>query len=385
MLQDYQQRLCDVEQPPPNIHTAADVLGLAFEPFVLAVLSSLEDILKRLFTPAAFLQWHLGGPGSIILIILRTLSTLSPLQSRLPFKDRFNWVAVRLHYFVTHLLLIRRSIISAKSALASFEHHADLATFVSAWEQGLSPRLQAWTMLILKDDLRGLTIVASPNLAPFGQSEHNVYRRTTQLRWYDITKPGTAWQVSFPLPSLQSLSATIASLGAVDTTELGLLSLCHFGTYAFGLMVAKGPSLNYEALVTAIQRSSGWEFEPPFSSSSSDITDVMEQGASPAADSLGITPQRRSGTPVSPSASPNIGDIGLPQPATMRSVIQAQADNEQSIEEAELGPPLESMDIEKDLDVADNANQEVAPAPRQSRNRQAPEQPRRALRSRTCS
>ncbi|KAG9040409.1 hypothetical protein FS837_000683 [Tulasnella sp. UAMH 9824] len=332
LWKEHGSRLLNVEEAPPQIHLSQDLYRAAFDPLLSEVLSAIEAGLRQLFCSKAFLEHRLGGSRGILLLF-RALSMLYPLYTRSSIKNRFVWSAVRLHYFTTLILSVRRSFLAAKTFInglvtdssTSYDPRNPFATALLAWDQALTIRLQAWANLILLEDLQPLSEISSPNVRP-ESDEGALYHSVVALRWYDVPAPGSPWQISLPISS-SSISSTVTWIQTIIPSDLSICSLCHFATCIFAMMVAERPRSDWEAdpawsiLIKALQKSSLWTFEPPTSSSRSDVTSDLNDQHSPAS-RHGDYP--RSGTPISPPSSPIPDAISLGHPAAMRNPAQAQ-------------------------------------------------------------
>lgn len=335
MLKAHWDCLFDLQQSPPQIHTSEDLYGSSFTDILLSALVSIEEAVRQLFVPSAFLRWRLEGPNGLI-ILHRALSALSPLRSHPSIKERFLWVAIRLHYFAILVLPVRHSILASKSFLSQLSSQSSSTTissgpyaaFLTAWEDALKVRLQTWSRLVEMNDLSPLTEVVGPNASMEDPPCSEIYFHATQVRWYDVPMPGTGWQIKLPFSSASHLSS-VQWLQSIASGGLTITSLCHFGTAVFGLMAAACSTSGWESnpawavLVDSMKASASWCFDAPIPSSSSDIADyTVDQ------ESLDITPapnrpqesqHPRSSTPTSPSSSPKPSDITQARAAPMRS------------------------------------------------------------------
>ncbi|KAG8937604.1 hypothetical protein FRC00_003553 [Tulasnella sp. 408] len=333
LWKEHSSRLLNIEEAPPQIHLSEDLYRKGFSIVISAVLSAVEAGLQQLFSPKAFLELRLGGRHGIILLF-RALSMLYPLYSRTSIKNRFMWSAVRLHYFTTLVLSVRRSFLAAKTFVSglvtnspsSYGATDPLSVALHAWEQALIPRLQTWAKLIVLEDLQPLSEISTPNIHP-ESDEGTLYHNVVTLRWYDVPAPGNPWQISLPIPS-SSVSSTVTWLQTIMSSDLSICSLCHFATCIFALMVAERPSTHWEEdsvwsiLLKTLQSSSLWTFEPPLSSSRSDVTADLNDQHSPVSRHGDYA---RSGTPISPPSSPIPHAISPGRPAAMRNSAHARA------------------------------------------------------------
>ncbi|KAG8977491.1 hypothetical protein FRC05_001349 [Tulasnella sp. 425] len=365
MLKAHWERLFDLQQSPPQIHTSEDLYGSSFTEILLSALSSIEEAVRQLFVPSAFLRWRLGSPNGLILLH-RALSALSPLQSHPAIKERFLWVAIRLHYFAILVLSVRRSILASKSFLSQLPSQSSstnissgpFAAFLTAWEDALECRLQTWSRLVEMNDLSPLMEVVGPNGSVGDPSCSGIYFHATQVRWYDVPKPGIGWQIKLPFSSASHLPS-VQYLQSIDSGGLTISSLCHFGTAIVGLMAAACSTHGWEGnpswavLIRSMNASASWRFDTPIPSSSSDTADDMVDH-----EPLGITltpdrPQEsqrsRSGTPASPSSSPKPSDIIQDRAAPMRSNAGRHTqglDGQHREEDVQLfDPSLEQPDV----------------------------------------
>ncbi|KIO27391.1 hypothetical protein M407DRAFT_7289 [Tulasnella calospora MUT 4182] len=372
------ERLLDIEQSPPPIQSAEDLYGPAFDSFLITVLSAVELAIGQLFSDKGFLHLRLGGPRGLI-IIFRALSFLFPVLSRASIKTRFEWAAVRLHYFTILALSVRRSFLPTKAFLGTYalpttpssSSSNPLSTVLRIWEDALTVRLQMWSSLIMLDDLQSLTQVANPNVFPQRSSGTELYLNITELRWYHVPAPGTPWQIAVPVPSSSS-AQTLEFLQTVVAEELSIGSLCYFATSIFALMVAASSTNGWEAdpawpvLIGMLRRSLAWQFQPPIDSCSSEFTEDIEECGSSAlpegGDDIHMADgeHRRSGTPISPCLSPKPNDIITGHFAAMRPVsgpMESEFDGAQEEEDMDLiTQAADQSDNEEWVDEGDASN-----------------------------
>lgn len=193
-----------------------------------------KECLNAFLCTESVLDWKLGGDQSLILMT-RILAFLAPLCLDGDLRTQFEGLSIRFHYFVTLILICRRSFLNVKLLIDGTLGRVSLPpsplnTMLDQWETTIRSRLSSFFTAMAQDDMASVSAYfTKEGTLVKGIGGNEIFRRVTVLPWYQVPGRGKPWKASITagMPAFLSAAewlkqANLSSASIRQVCEVGL-------------------------------------------------------------------------------------------------------------------------------------------------------------------